>query len=161
MMLALQSTIWIAMLCFTAGESGRAFTRPRQATPAWAWWLFFAGLVLALAHTALAFALVHHWSQADAIRSTAEQTQAVFGVPVGRGLYVTYFFLAVWLADACWWKLAPRGYQRPSIITWTLRAFYMLILVNGIVIFVDGIRRVFGLAIVSWLARVWGPGASR
>lgn len=158
-MVALQATIWGAMLCFAVGESGRAFTRPREATPPWAWWIFSFGLVLALVHTVLAFDVVHHWSHADAIRNTADQTEAVFGVPVGRGIYGNYLFFAVWLADAVWWRMAPAGYERPPVVTWTMRAFYMLVIVNGVVIFVDGARRIAGLALVTWLARIWSPGA--
>ena len=79
---------------------------------------------------------------------------------VGSGVYVNYVFFAVWLADALWWKAAPAGYARPQSVTWLLRAFYMIIIVNGAVVFVEGVRRIFGLVIVSWLARLWSPGAS-
>lgn len=156
---ALQGTIWAAMVCFAVGESGRAFTRPGEAAPRWAWWIFTLGLVLAIVHTLLAFDAVHHWSHADAVRSTAAQTEAMFGAAVGGGIYVNYVFFAVWLADAVWWKMAPAGYERPALAVWGLRAFYMLIIFNGIVVFVDGMRRIAGLVIVTWLARIWSPGA--
>jgi len=95
------------------------------------------------------------------VASTAAQTHAVFGVDAGAGIYVNYLFFIVWLADALWWRMAPDGYRRPPAITWTLRAFYMVIIFNATVVFVDGLRRLFGLVIVSWLARVWSPAASR
>lgn len=154
-MAALQATIWISMLCFVAGESGRAFTRRGSAPPRWALWVFATGLLLAIVHTLLAFASIHNWSHADAVMTTAVQTQIVYGVPVGGGIYVNYLFFAVWLADAWWWKAAPGGYERPRAVTWTLRAFYMLIIFNAVVVFVDGARRMAGLALVSWLARAW------
>ena len=157
---ALQATIWLSLICFSVGESGRTFTRARAMPPAWAWWIFSTGLVLAVIHTLIAFDTVHHWSHEDAISVTAAQTQAVFGVDVGGGVYVNYLFFAVWLADAWWWKAAPAGYARPAIVTWMLRAFYMVIIFNAAVVFVNGIRRVFGLVIVSWLVRLWSPGAS-
>lgn len=157
---AMQATIWIALVFFAAGESGRAFASRRAKPPAWAWWIFVTGLVLGIAHTLLAFDVVHNWSHADAVAATAAQTQAVFGVEVGSGVYVNYVFFAVWLADALWWKAAPAGYARPQSVTWLLRAFYMIIIVNGAVVFVEGVRRIFGLVIVSWLARLWSPGAS-
>ena len=157
---ALQATIWISLICFSVGETGRAFTAGRAKPPAWAWWTFTAGLLLAISHTLIAFGAVHNWSHADAISATAVQTQEKFGVRVGGGVYVNYLFFAVWLGDAWWWKAAPAGYARPRAITWLLRAFYMLIIVNGAVVFVDGVRRVFGLVVVSWLARLWSPGAS-
>jgi hypothetical protein len=157
---ALQATIWLSLICFAVGESGRTFTRARAKPPAWAWWIFSAGLLLAVIHTLIAFDTVHHWSHEDVISVTAAQTQAVFGVGVGGGVYVTYLFFVVWLADAWWWKAAPAGYTRPAVVTWMLRAFYMVIIFNAAVVFVNGIRRVFGLVIVSWLARLWSPGAS-
>ena len=160
MSMALQATIWIALIFFSIGESGRAFTGARRKPPAWAWWIFVAGLLLAVAHTLLAFEAVHNWSHADAVAATAARTQAVFGVDAGSGVYVNYLFFAVWLADAWWWRAAPAGYARPQSTTWLLRAFYMVIIFNAAVVFVDGLRRVFGLVIVSWLARVWSPGAS-
>jgi hypothetical protein len=158
-MSALQATIWTAVVCFAIGESGRAFARRGEPAPRWAWLIFTFGFALALVHTLLAFDIVHHWSHADAVRSTAAQTEAMFGVAVGDGIYVNYVFFAVWLADAIWWRLAPSGYERPALAVWTLRAFYMVIIFNGIVVFVDGARRIFGLVIVTWLARIWSPGA--
>lgn len=143
------------MLLFIAGESGRAFTRRGDNPPPWAWWAFASGLLLALIHTGLAFATVHDWSHADAVRLTAAQTQALYGVPAGWGIYGNYLFFAVWLGDAWWWKTAPAGYERPRAVTWTLRAFYMLFIFNAVVVFVEGARRLAGLALVSWLARAW------
>jgi hypothetical protein len=155
--LALQATIWVSLLCFAIGESGRAFTSARGTPPAWAWRVFTTGLLLAVTHTVIAFDQVHNWNHAAAVLSTAAQTHAVFGVAVGAGIYVNYLFFCVWLADALWWRMSPAGYARPAAITWSLRAFYMLIIFNGAVVFVDGLRRILGLVIVSWLARVWSP----
>ena len=154
---ALQITIWVSLVCFAVGESGRAFSDVRRRPPAWAWWIFMAGLLLAVTHTVIAFDSVHSWSHTAAVLNTAAKTHAVFGVEVGVGIYVNYLFFCVWLADAVWWRMAPAGYVRPAAVSWTLRAFYMLIIVNGAVVFVDGLRRIFGLVIVSWLARVWSP----
>ena len=152
---ALYATIWVSMLLFAVGESGRAFTRRGADPPAWAWWAFTAGLALAVIHTVLAFSSVHQWSHADAVRSTALQTEAIYGVAFGAGVYVNYVFLAAWLADAWWWRAAPPGYVRPAGAVWALRAFYMVIIFNAAVVFAAGLRRIGGLILVSWLARVW------
>ena len=155
-MLALYLTIWAALVLFAVGETGRSFPRHRGASqPAWAWWAFTLGLLLAIVHTVLAFDVVHHWVHGDAVRSTAAQTEAVFGVAAGWGVYVNYVFLAVWLVDAWWWRAASHVDDRPRALTWALRAFYMLIIVNGAVVFASGARRILGILIVSWLARVW------
>jgi hypothetical protein len=157
-MTALYGTIWLSLLLFTAGESGRSFTRRGSDPPPWAWWTFTAGLALAVIHTLLAFAVVHQWSHADAVRRTADQTASIYGVSFGAGVYVNYVFLAIWLADLWWWRASPRGYARPVIAVWLLRAFYMVIVFNAAVVFAGGLRRIGGLLLVSWLARVWSPG---
>jgi hypothetical protein len=79
----------------------------------------------------------------------------MFGVRVGWGVYVNYVFFAVWLADAVWWRVSPDVHRRPAGVTWALRVFYLIIIVNAAVIFAVGWRRILGLLIVSWLARVW------
>ena len=153
-MRALYLTIRISLALFVAGETGRSLSR-ESPPPAWAWWSFTLGLVLALCHTILAFDVVHNWVHDDAVLATAQQTQAMFGVRVGWGVYVNYVFYAVWLADAVGWRLSPDLARRPRAVTWTLRAFYLLIIFNGAVVFAVGWRRVLGLLLVSWLVRVW------
>lgn len=157
---ALYGTIWLSMLLFAAGESGRAFTPRGSSPPRWAWWTFATGLLLAIVHTLLAFAVIHNWSHADAVLSTAIQTQSIYGVAFGGGIYVNYLFLAAWLADAWWWRTSPRDYIRPAAAVWTLRAFYMVMIFNATVVFATGFRRVLGLLLVSWLARAWSPGVT-
>lgn len=152
-MLALYVTIWAGLALFALGETGRSLQYFRGA-----WWAFILGFVSTIAHTLLAFDVVHHWIHDDAVRSTAVQTEAVFGVAVGWGLYVNYAFLAVWLADAWWWRTAPAGYVRPPALTWALRAFYLIMIFNGAVVFAVGARRLLGAAIVGWLCFVWASG---
>ena len=159
-MLALYVTIWLALLLFVAGETGRSVAR-RTRPPAWAWWAFTLGLVLALVHTALAFDVVHHWVHADAVLATARQTDAVFGVAVGWGVYVNYLFYCVWAADAAWWRRSPDLWLRPALVTTILRGFYLLIIVNAAVIFAAGPRRILGILMVSWLVRIWAFSSRR
>jgi len=155
-MAALYVTIWLALALFVAGETGRGLTPRGSRPPAWAWWAFTLGLALALIHTLLSFHIVHDWVHADAVRTTAAQTEAMYGVAVGWGVYVNYVFFAVWLADAWWWRAAAATPVRPPEVTWTLRAFYMIVIFNAAVVFATGPRRLIGLVLVSWLARVWG-----
>jgi hypothetical protein len=159
-MLALYLTIWLALALFAAGETGRSFGHRAAAPPAWAWWAFTLGLVLAIVHTLLSFGIVHNWIHDDAVRATAMQTEAMFGVSVGWGVYVNYLFLAVWLVDAWWWRTARVGYVRASAVTWTLRVFYMIVIFNAAVIFAAGWRRIAGLVLVSWLSRIWSAGVT-
>lgn len=151
-------TIWTALLLFAAGESGRAFTRPGQAPPPWAWWTFITGWAIGIAHMFLAFHFIHGWSHADALHDTTRLTQMMFDADFPQALYMNYVFYAVWLADAWWWKAAPAGYIRPAAVTWVLRGFYMLVIFNAAVVFAMGWRRILGLLLVSWLARTWSRG---
>ena len=152
------ATIWVAIVLFMAGESGRTFWGSRSKPPRWTWWMFFTGWMVAVVHTVLAFAVAHDWSHAAAVRDTARLTREMYGVEFDAALYMNYVFLAVWLADVCWWAAAPPGYVRPATATWTLRAFYIIFLFNAMVVFAHGWRRILGLLFVSWLARIWSPG---
>jgi len=153
-MAALYLTIWVALALFTAAESRRSLSLPGTRPACWAWWSFISGLTLAIVHTVIAFGAVHHWTHADAEAATALQTEAVFGVAAGWGVYVNYVFLGVWLADAWWWRAAPHHVRSPAV-TWSLRAFYAIIIFNAAVVFAAGLRRIIGVLLVSWLARVW------
>ena len=150
-MLALYATIWVSLTLFTAAELGRARHPPRT----WAWPAFVLGLALALTHTILSFAIVHGWSHRSAVAATAEQTAQVFGIAVGAGLYVNYVFFAVWFADAMWWRVAGGSATRPAAAVWALRAFYLVIIFNGAVIFAAGWRRAIGIALVVTLVLAW------
>ena len=160
-MLALYLTIWLALLLFVIGETGRTRTGHGSAPPSWAWWTFTLGLALAVGHTLLSFGIVHGWAHDDAVRATAAQTEQVFGVAVGWGVYVNYLFFAVWFADVVWWRLAPRHYVRPAMSSWALRAFYFIVIFNAAVVFAAGPRRVLGLAIVGWLTLIWSRDGAR
>ena len=156
MILALFLTIWLSLVCFAAGEVGRARLGVVRAARDWPWWTWAAGILLAAAHFALAFEVRHDWSQAAAMRATADQTAAVYGLRWGGGLFVNYLFLLVWVADAWRWRAAPaRVAARRAALAWTLRAFYFVVIVNGAIVFAAGWRRVVGLALGLALAWSW------
>lgn len=151
---ALYVTIWVALALFAAGEVGRS---GRRAVPApWAWWVSLAGLMLAAAHFVLAFDVRHGWSHASAVRDTARQTAAVYGLDWGGGLYVNYAFLGVWALDLWRWKLSARGTPRSQFPTWLARAFYVVVILNAAVIFATGWRRGLGAMLVAALVVAWG-----
>jgi hypothetical protein len=146
MVAATYLTIWTALALFVLGEVGRS-----RGVGGWARAMSATGLVLALVHTVLAFDVFHQWSHADAVLSTAQQTQDVFGLRVGAGVYVNYLFFTVWLLDIVLWR--PVG--APSLGVWVLRAFYLLIIFNGAVVFASGWRRAAGIVIVAALIAAW------
>jgi hypothetical protein len=121
-----------------------------------------AGATLAIIHVALAFHVHHAWSHDSAFTETARQTRELLGVTFGGGVFVNYAFLAVWLADAAWWWLAPAKYAgRPRALDSAVRAFLLFIFFNGAIVFGKGPVRVAGLVSLAVLAAAWWRGAER
>ena len=150
------ATIWSALVLFAAGEIGK------RHDSRWAWWSWLAGVLLLAVHITMAMAIVHGWSHAAAIGATARATNAIFGVDWGGGVYANYLFLIIWAAETAWWRASPASYARRSAaVTWSLRIFYFVMIVNAAVIFVPNWRRWLGVAIVLTLVWAWSaPGRS-
>lgn len=92
-----------------------------------------------LAHVALAFHLVHHWSHEQAWEATRKQGG------VGEGIYFNYLVLAVWSFDVLWWWLWPGRYlQRRSWITLTIQGFLLFMWFNAAVVFARGYAGIAG-----------------
>lgn len=140
---------WIALFLMTHMRPGKGSVRARAARWCWTW-----GAVCYLAHVAMAFHFFHSWSHAHAF----EHTRQVGGV--GEGLYASYLFTALWVADALWWWCWPVAYAGRS--PWwdrSLHAFMLFIIFNGTVVFATGTVRwvgglAFGLLAVASTSRV-------
>ncbi len=156
MQAALYLSIWVALVLFVAGEVGRSGGDQSSRWRRWAWWSSAAGLALAALHFVLAFELRHAWSHASALRETARQTAAVYGLDFGAGVYVNYAFLAVWAIDLWRWRPAARPRAtRARLGVWIARAFYLVVIINAAVIFAGGMRRVLGVLVVTGLIVAW------
>src|SRR5687768_3073740 len=85
-------TVWLALTLYVAGEAvrGRSARRP----------LNTLGCAVFLTHVACAFHFYHAWSHSAAYADTARQTAELTGWDSGTGLYINYFFVLVWIADA-------------------------------------------------------------
>lgn len=153
---ALYATIWTSLLLFAVGETGRHVT-----TRAWPRVVFAAGLLFCLVHIAIAMGHVHGWSHAAAMAATAAQTDAVFGLDWGGGMFVNYAFALAWGADAALWRAGTKAGPATRTLRWLLRIFYAIVLINAAVIFAAGVRRLLGLAIVIWLFWIWSRGIRR
>ena len=145
-------TVWTALALYVAGEHGRTRRPPAPwARPAW-----LLGTLVYLAHVAAAFAIHHDWSHAAAYAYTAERTDALLGLDWGGGLWVNYAFTAIWIGEGLWWQLRPAHYQRrPRIWRTAVRAFFVFMIANGAVIFVEGPRRLLGVAVLAALVWIW------
>jgi hypothetical protein len=153
MSIALYATAWIAVTLFVAGEAGRL----RRPVPDWAWRASLTGAILCAVHMVIAMGHHHHWSHSAAVGATAQQTASVYGLAWGGGLYVNYFFVAVWLAYLWRWWTPPAGAaaQRP-VVLWGLRAFFFTIIFNATVVFAVSRMRAAGIILSLALAFVWG-----
>jgi hypothetical protein len=141
---AVFATIAGAVVCWAAGEALRSRA---------AWSL---GALLALAHAVTAFAVFYGWSHDLARVSTMRQTEAITGVTFAGGIYINYLFLVVWLGDVIWWWVSPRSRAaRARAVTVAVHGFIFFIMVNGAVIFADGLARLLGGAAVAVVAMAW------
>ena len=151
------ATIWIAISAYAAGAFALSISVRR---PTWVsaarviWTIAVVGLA---AHIACAFQYYHAWSHAAAFRDTARQTQEVFGLNWGGGLYINYLLLIGWVVDVGWWWLAGLDsyLRRPRLVVLAWHLFLIFIIFNATVVFEGGIRRWAGLAICLVTCLVW------
>ena len=154
-------TIWAAVAGYFAGAAAFALARGRRGWDSFARLAWTAACAALLAHVACAFQFQHGWSHAAAYRETARQTEEVFGLDWGGGLYINYALMAVWVADVVWWW--GRGldaYRRWPLLASAWRAFLLFIVFNATVVFKDGFVRWAGLGLCLALCVAWAAGRS-
>lgn len=118
--------------------------------------LWLLGAMAAFCHSLGALSTFHHGSHEEALKSTAEQTQELLGVPIAAGLYFNYVFVAAWLTDAIWRIAAPLRYQQlPTAYHIAVTGFLVFIAFNGAVVFKTGPFRWAGIASMAALASLW------
>lgn len=117
-----------------------------------AWWT--VACLAFVVHVGTAFDRIHHWSHAKAFEHVRETSG------FGPGVFVSYLFTILWVADVVYWWLKPDLYVRRSRRKETaLHAFFAFIMFNGTVVYESGLIRWIGLAIFAGLgilgAIVW------
>ena len=150
-------TVWVSVAGFAAGTAALAFSRGRAAwarAARLAWTVACAAL---LAHVACAFHFYHGWSHESAYLDTARQTNEVFGLDWGGGLYINYALMAVWLFDVTrWWLGGPDSYrQRRRMLTAAWHGFLLFIIFNATVVFKSGPSRWAGLGVCLGVCLTW------
>jgi len=119
---------FIALARMIRRQSGRTF------------WIL--GCAFYVAHVAAAFHFAYGWSHATAVLETARQTQELFGLNWGGGVWFNYAFTAIWTADAVWWMIAPRSRKsRPPWLDIGMHAYLAFIFINGAIVFPQGPTR--------------------
>jgi hypothetical protein len=144
------------VLCLAAVMVGTKNRTPRMAIGLRLVWTLGCGMFVA--HVISAFAYYHHFSHRAAYDDTARQTQELLGFAFGGGIYFSYLFLAIWVADVAWQWVSPAS--RPGWIDGPLHAYMAFIAFNGAVVFEGGVSRWAGIAasvmlggIVLWRLR--------
>ena len=118
------------------------------------WTIACASLI---AHFVSAFHFYHNWSHAAAYADTARQTNEIFGLDWGGGVFINYALVLAWMLDvAWWWRGGVDSYRKrplPLVVAW--HGFLIFIIFNATVVFGNGIVRWVGLAICLLLMLVW------
>lgn len=146
-------TVRIALLCYAVATvitllQPATIHRTQILRPLWT-----AGALLFVAHVTAAFHFEHHWSHAQAVQSTAIQTEQLIGIPFGQGLWFSYLFVLLWIADAAWsWIQPSKWLNRRPTITLALHAWLFFIAFNGAVVFEAGPTRPAGILVTALLA---------
>jgi hypothetical protein len=154
--LLIRSSVRLAMACYGCVLLGSALSWHAPATTSGSRALWTVGCTLFWVHVASAFEFYHHWSHEHAFLDTAEKTRAAIGVPFGYGIYVNHLFALVWTADVAWSWLNPRSFTaRPKWLTLTLHGFMLFIVVNGLMVFKDGLLRWISAAVLAGILGAW------
>jgi len=150
------ATIWLALAGYVAGAVLMLLARRRNDLRLNARLAWTIGMAFFLAHVFCAFNYYYDWSHQTAYLETERQTKEVMGSGQGNGVYVSYLFTLVWLADVVWWWVSPLSHERrPRFLTAAFHLFLLFIIFNGTVIFKSGMSRVLGLLICVVLFCVW------
>ncbi len=139
-------TIFFAITCWSVALA----TAPPLARIAWT-----AGLAGYFIHILFAFDAFYDWSHHVAMEVTAKETAAVIGLETGFGLWVNYAFGLILALDVLQqWRSGTRRFS--VAIDWLV----IFMIVNGAIIFADGITRLYGVVLViAVIALRWRRGS--
>ncbi len=145
------------MLTYTIGVVLFAL-RGRTNFDSWTRLLWTLGVLALVAHFVCAFHFFHDWSHAAAYLETARQTDEVFRINWGGGLFINYALLSIWTFDVgLWWLRGLESYRlrQPWSVVMIWHGVLIFILFNATVVFKDGIVRWVGLLICLTLVVAW------
>ncbi len=115
--------------------------------------LWTIGFSFFFAHLVCAFHFYHHWSNQLAVADTARQTKELMNWEFGEGIYFSYLFGLLWMADVLWSWCGFHSYsRRPRWLTLSIHGYLFFIAFNGVVVFENGPIRIAGVAVCLILA---------
>jgi hypothetical protein len=148
---ALYATIWISLALFAAALTPRSRHDAGNSRD-WRWYAFATGAALCAVHIVLAMGVHYRWSHEAAVRETAARSAEVYGFGWRGGIYVNYAFVLAWVGEVAWWRGWPASYAaRSRLVTWSLRVFYLVIVINAAIVFASPAGRVAGSALLAWM----------
>lgn len=152
-----RSTIWIAILAYTAGSIVYVVARGRVDYDRWTRLAWTVGCAALVTHIICAFNFYHAWSHELAYADTARQTAAVIKINWGGGLFINYALVLLWITDITWWWVAGlNSYRRrPWLLTMIWQGLLIFIIFNATVVFKDGFTRWVGLLVSLILVLSW------
>jgi hypothetical protein len=152
-----RATIWITFIGYSAGSVLFATSHNRRRFDSAARIAWTVAVVALIAHFICAFQYFHFWSHSHAYIETARQTDEVFRVNWGGGLFINYALLILWISDVgWWWKSGLESYrQRSRIVVLAWHSFLIFIIFNATVVFKTGVVRWIGLLITVLLCAAW------
>lgn len=153
---ALYTTIWMSLVLFVLGLTPRRRQHAGD-TFDWRWCAYATGAALCVVHIMLAMGVHHRWSHEAAVRETAAQSAQVYGFSWRGAIYVNYAFILAWIGEVAWWRADPASYAaRSAVVTWPVRVFYLVIIVNAAIVFASPTGRIAGALLMTWLlASTW------
>jgi hypothetical protein len=139
-------TIWtirLALACYVAYLAGLLVNGWPERWPGIGRWIWTIGCAFFVAHVVAAFQFEHHWSNRAAVAETARQTRDLLGVAFGEGIYFSYLFLMVWVADVVYWWLRGHAayWGRRGWLGGLVHGYLGFIAFNGAIVFEGGIVR--------------------
>ena len=133
----------MALVLLVAAEIGKGPLAHAGRPARWARVAWLAGGALAIIHAVLALAIRYQWDHGLAVRETASQGAALYGIAWSGSLYVNYVFLAMWIAVSWRWQ------------NWLWRLFVLVMVANGAILFARPMARPFGALLVALLLWAW------
>ena len=141
-------------LFYASGVMLRLLGRGFDSLARMAWTL---GCALLWVHAGAAFAVFHHWSHAEAVRFTTEQTARLTGVRSGAGIYLNDALLLAWTVDcAYWWIAGNNRYRRRSrMVSFLSHGFLLFMMINATIVFAAGPTRYVAILVLACLGLIW------
>lgn len=120
------------------------------------YYLWFAGFMFLVLHVCLSFHFVHHWLHSDAWNRTASETDKLFGIRSGHGIWANYLMLGIWGLDLVRLYKAKRIGRIPSILADRFVAvFFGFMFINSTIVFGPLVYRYLACPTFFLLIYIW------